>query len=96
MYKLLAGNFVKRLTDGAVIPLPPAEPEGYKYQAWLDAGNTPEPADPEPTPDYSAKRSQAYRNESDPLFFKSQRGEATHQDWLDKVAEIRTRWPANL
>jgi hypothetical protein len=41
-----------------------------------------------------ARRAQAYRNESDPLFFKSQRGEATHQEWLDKVAEIKARYPA--
>jgi hypothetical protein len=41
-----------------------------------------------------AQRADAYRNESDPLFFKSQRGEATHQEWLDKVAEIKARYPA--
>lgn len=41
-----------------------------------------------------AQRAEAYRNESDPLFFKSQRGEATHQEWLDKVAEIKARYPA--
>lgn len=39
-----------------------------------------------------AQRAEAYRNESDPLFFKSQRGEATHQEWLDKVVEIKTRY----
>lgn len=33
-----------------------------------------------------------YREESDPLFFKSQRGEITQQEWLDKVAEIKARW----
>jgi hypothetical protein len=38
------------------------------------------------------QRAEAYRNESDPLFFKSQRGEATHQEWLDKVAEIKSRY----
>lgn len=41
-----------------------------------------------------AQRADAYRNESDPLFFKSQRGEATQQEWLDKVAEIKARFPA--
>jgi len=41
-----------------------------------------------------AQRAEAYRTESDPLFFKSQRGEATHQEWLDKVAEIKARFPA--
>jgi hypothetical protein len=39
-----------------------------------------------------AQRAKAYRTESDPLFFKSQRGEATHQEWLDKVAEIKARY----
>lgn len=38
-------------------------------------------------------RSAAYRNESDPLFFKWQRGEGTEQDWKDKVAEIQARYP---
>jgi hypothetical protein len=41
-----------------------------------------------------AQRSEAYRNESDPLFFMSQRGEATQQEWLDKVAEIKARYPS--
>lgn len=40
------------------------------------------------------QRLQAYRTESDPLFFKAQRGEATQQEWLDKVAEIKARYPA--
>ena len=35
----------------------------------------------------------AYEQESDPLFFKWQRGEATQQEWLDKVAEIKARYP---
>jgi hypothetical protein len=34
---------------------------------------------------------EAYRNESDPIFFKWQRDEATKQEWLDKVAEIKSR-----
>jgi hypothetical protein len=40
-----------------------------------------------------AARAAAYRDEADPLFFKVQRGEALEQEWLDKVAEIRTRYP---
>ena len=38
-------------------------------------------------------RAEAYRNESDPLFFKWQRGEIEQQVWLDKVAEIKARYP---
>lgn len=37
-------------------------------------------------------RASAYRNEADPLFFKWQRGEATEQEWLDKVNEIKQRY----
>jgi hypothetical protein len=35
----------------------------------------------------------AYASESDPLFFQWQRGEGTEQEWLDKVTEIRDRYP---
>ena len=39
-------------------------------------------------------RRAAYEAESDPLFFKWQRGEGTEQEWLDKIAEIQARYPA--
>ena len=38
-------------------------------------------------------RRAAYISESDPLFFKAQRGEATMEDWQAKVAEIKARFP---
>lgn len=37
-------------------------------------------------------RAEAYRIESDPLFFKAQRGEATIDEWLAKVEEIKNRY----
>lgn len=40
-----------------------------------------------------AQRSTAYATEADPLFFKAQRGEATMQQWQDKVAEVKARFP---
>jgi hypothetical protein len=40
-----------------------------------------------------ALRLTAYQSESDPLFFKYQRGEIEKQVWLDKVEEIRQRYP---
>jgi len=52
----------------------------------------PEPPEPEPIP-AEELRKMAYREESDPLFFRAQRGEATEQEWLDKVAEIKARYP---
>lgn len=39
------------------------------------------------------QRAEAYRNESDPLFFKTQRNEATTEEWIEKVNEIKTRYP---
>ena len=35
----------------------------------------------------------AYIKESDPLFFKYQRGECTKTDWLNKIEEIKRRYP---
>lgn len=40
-----------------------------------------------------AARAAAYRAEADPLFFKSQRGECTVEEWQAKIAEIRARYP---
>jgi len=38
-------------------------------------------------------RNQAYILEADPLFFKSQRGEATVEEWQAKIEEIKSRFP---
>ncbi len=40
-----------------------------------------------------ALRQSAYVQEADPLFFKWQRGEVEQQVWLDKVQEIKYRYP---
>jgi hypothetical protein len=56
-------------------------------------------APPEPSPLAPTRESQeelrrsAYRQEADPLFFMSQRGEATVEEWQAKVAEIKARYP---
>jgi hypothetical protein len=39
------------------------------------------------------QRAAAYATEADSLFFKSQRGDATVQEWQNKVAEIKARFP---
>lgn len=51
MYKLIKAPFsneivsVKRLLDEAFIPFDPANTDYQQYLAWLEAGNTPEPAE---------------------------------------------------
>ena len=49
MYRLLNENTVLRSADGSAIPFDPANTDYQQYLAWLEAGNTPEPAD-EPAP----------------------------------------------
>lgn len=43
--------------------------------------------------DVELQRQAAYQAEADPLFFKSQRGKSTKQEWLDKIDEINARFP---
>lgn len=71
------------------------ENDGY----WLGWIPDPEPILPTPEEieanrqaELEQLRLEAYRNESDPLFFKWQRGEVEQQVWLDKVAEIKARY----
>ena len=71
---------------------------------WLDTEQT-QPTDAEITAEVArlqalepiriaeANRHAAYIAEADPLFFKAQRGEVEQQVWLDKVAEIKARYP---
>ena len=43
-YQLTTGNTIQRLADNAFIPTDPANIDYVAYQAWLEEGNTPEPA----------------------------------------------------
>jgi len=60
MYQLTTSNSIKlTLANGSEMFLPAENngtPEWREYQAWLDAGNTPEPAPapPPPPPSYTA------------------------------------------
>ena len=48
-YQLTQGDTILRTADSAFIPPDPANTDYQAYLAWLEAGNTPEPA-PEPEP----------------------------------------------
>jgi spore cortex formation protein SpoVR/YcgB (stage V sporulation) len=49
---------------------------------------------PRPTNEEQAElRRKAYELEADPIFFMSQRGEATQEEWQAKITEIKERYP---
>jgi hypothetical protein len=67
------------------------------YAAALAMGPAPYipviPTPEEITANLKRQRANAYRVESDPLFFKWQAGEETESVWTSKRAEIRARFP---
>ena len=98
--KILNSDSVMRNRDTAVIPADPGNRDYQAYLEWLSLGNTPLPADPPPLPadpppasDIDALRKAAYIAEADPLYFKAMRQEIDIQEWHDKIAEIRLRYP---
>jgi lysozyme family protein len=92
------------IPGGCIEATTPTVPEGQRAKwdgAWVfeDVPQPePEPEPTPPTPEEQAEalrvlRQQAYQKEADPLFFKAQRGEIEPQEWLDKVADIKARYP---
>ena len=75
----------------------------YENYVWGGPGDQPSKAacdavfatveDQEAHDEVKRARQAAYQAEADPLYFGWQRGENTEQDWLDKVADIRARYP---
>ncbi len=59
---------------------------------WKQVWNVTDKSVDEVNAIHESNRKEAYKEESDPLFFKWQRGEIDKQVWLDKVAEIKQRW----
>ena len=79
------------------------DPDVYESYVWVGPGDQPSKAECDAViPGIELEMQQeamrrgrqgAYQAEADPLYFGWQRGENTEQAWLDKVAEIRARYP---
>jgi hypothetical protein len=85
-----AYDYTQNITRSAVLV------EGAWVEVWTTTAASPQEImerEAQQMAQREAQRAAAYRDESDPIFFMSQRGEATQQEWLDKVAEIKARYP---
>jgi len=81
----------QNLAEGA-----PTVTAGVWTQVWAVTDAAPEEVEQRKADQLEGIRSArryAYSQESDPLFLKAQRGEATMEEWAAKVAEIKTRYP---
>jgi hypothetical protein len=75
--------------EGTVeVPLKPHANCEWDGSTWVDV-----PPPPPTAEEQEALRKAAYIAESDPLFFKYQRDEATKEEWLAKIEEIKARYP---
>jgi hypothetical protein len=79
---------------------PPPQTTGTEVAQWVGTQWVVLPEYPVPPPaplpsnaEQSAHRKAAYIAEADPINFMMQRGDATEQEWLDKIAEIKDRYP---
>ena len=88
-----------RNPDGTFRSDDPATPENEAWE-WVQVWNLIalteeeiEQRQAERAEQVRQQRQEAYRQEADPLFFKAQRGEATAEEWLAKVEEIKARFP---
>jgi len=92
---------IQNVPNGAQFSLPNGDVVSPAYAGWADGSyelvEAEVPPPPAPTPpsreEQENNRRAAYRAEADPLFFMSQRGEATTAEWEAKVAEIKARYP---
>lgn len=94
----------KWIIPGGCVTEPPPTIEEKQLAKWVNGiwiiTDVVDPIEPEPDPvlpptqeAQKFSRAMAYRTEADPLFFMSQRGEATEAEWLAKVEEIKARFP---
>ncbi len=94
MYQITTTGLVIRVSDGAHIPQDEGNADYREYLNWVEEGNTPTALTEASTAaDVDALRAAAYRTDSDPLFFKYQRGEATKEEWLASIEDIKARYP---
>lgn len=86
---------IQTVYPGSQFTLPNGDVVSPAYAGWVNGPYSlvEAPAVPPTKEEQEFNRRVAYTNESDPIFFMSQRGEATMEEWQAKVAEIKARYP---
>lgn len=92
------GVVIQTVLTGAQFTLPNGDVVSPAYAGWTSgayalADAPPVPPVPPTKEEQEAARRVAYAQESDPIFFMAQRGEATMEEWTAKIAEIKARYP---
>lgn len=99
MLNLIKGeDIIKAVQPGSQFSLPNGDVVSPAYAGWVGGDFSlieaiPAPLVPPTRAQQEASRKAAYVSEADPLFFMSQRGEATEAEWLAKIDEIKARYP---
>lgn len=90
-----ADTVIGSVNTGECFTLPNGDAISPAYAGWTDGRYYLEEAPIQPITrlDQELSRKFCYANEADPLFFLAQRGEATTEEWLAKIAEIKARYP---
>ena len=82
--------------DQKVVPSLPVKQGNQWVQGWDVVDMTPaeiQERNARAAEQRKQARAEAYRTESDPLFFQEQRGEVPAGTWLAKVEEIKAQYP---
>lgn len=89
------GTVIQSVYPGNQFTLPNGDVVSPAYAGWSsgDYSLVEAPVLPPTKEQQELNRKLAYTAESDPLFFMSQRGEATTAEWEAKVEEIKARYP---
>jgi hypothetical protein len=92
--KFTASGSITALVDGVEMTIP-VDSGNRHYVALLGQGIMPEPyVEPAPTrAQQEALRQATYASEADPIAMQMLRDEATKEEWLAKIDEIKARYP---
>jgi hypothetical protein len=89
---ILVNDLSFPVAEGTLIEDISSEANGYAQPGgWYINGKfyPPRPTNAE----QSEARKKAYEAEADPIFFMAQRGEATMEQWQEKIAQIKAQYP---